>query len=84
MISKGAAIAWPPQSPDLTPPDVFLWGYIKDVLFKDSTGNLRELKETVRAAIIGISQEACAKVEEEAKRDLILCAARDGSHVEKQ
>ena len=22
-------VSWPPQSPDLTPPDIFLWGYLK-------------------------------------------------------
>ena len=59
LISKGAAIAWPPQSPDLTPPYFFLWGHVKEVLFKDSPENLRELKEAVRVAISGILQETC-------------------------
>ena len=26
-------LPWPPQSPDLTPCDFFLWGYIKDHVF---------------------------------------------------
>ena len=84
LISKGAATARPPKSPDLTPPDFFLWGHIKGVLFKDSPENVGELKEAVRAAISGISQETCARVAEEAKCRLILCVARNGSHGEKQ
>ena len=28
-ISTGGPLAWPPQSPDLSPLDFFLWGHIK-------------------------------------------------------
>ena len=27
-------LLWPPRSPDLTPCDVFLWGYVKDNAYK--------------------------------------------------
>ena len=82
VISKGADISWPPQSPDLSPLDFFLWGHIKAVIFKNDPKDLSELKEAIRAAIGSISRETCAKVAEEAKRRAILCAARDGGHVE--
>ena len=29
IISRGSAFGWPPQSPDLTALDFFLWGYLK-------------------------------------------------------
>jgi hypothetical protein len=29
-IGRSEPIAWPPRSPDLTPPDFFFQGYIKD------------------------------------------------------
>ena len=29
VISKREDISWPPRSPDLTPMDFFLWGYLK-------------------------------------------------------
>jgi hypothetical protein len=32
-IGRSAPIAWPPRSPDLTPLDIFLWGFIKDRVF---------------------------------------------------
>jgi hypothetical protein len=28
-----APIAWPPRSPDLTPLDIFLWGFVEDRVF---------------------------------------------------
>ena len=32
-IGRAAPIAWPPRSPDLTPLDFFLWGFVKDRVF---------------------------------------------------
>jgi len=33
VISKGL---WPPRSPDLTPPDHFLWGYLKGRVYRNN------------------------------------------------
>ena len=30
-------LLWPPRSPDLTPCDFFLWGYVKDNAYKPQT-----------------------------------------------
>ncbi|KAJ4442812.1 hypothetical protein ANN_04405 [Periplaneta americana] len=32
-IERGGRIWWPPRSPDITPLDFFLWGYVKDHVF---------------------------------------------------
>ena len=32
-IGHGGTIAWPPQSPDLTPLDCTVWGYVKGRVF---------------------------------------------------
>jgi hypothetical protein len=32
-IGHCGTIAWPPQSPDLTPLDCTVWGYVKDRIF---------------------------------------------------
>ncbi|GFG38762.1 hypothetical protein Cfor_08612, partial [Coptotermes formosanus] len=29
-LCRAAPIPWPPRSPDLTPLDFFLWGFVKD------------------------------------------------------
>ena len=52
----GGGINWPPYSCDLTPPDYFLWGYIKDKVYKDSVPNLKTLKERITNIINGISE----------------------------
>ena len=37
-------LLWPPRSPDLTPCDVFLWGYVKDNAYKPQTARSHELQ----------------------------------------
>ena len=34
-ISKRGPVNWPPRSPDLTPLDFFLWGYVKDKVYSE-------------------------------------------------
>lgn len=33
-IGRGRPIKWPPRSPDLTPLDFFLWGYMKSLVYE--------------------------------------------------
>ena len=36
---------WPPRSPDLTPFDFFLWGYLKEVVFRTPPESLNVLRQ---------------------------------------
>ena len=45
-------LLWPPRSPDLTPCDFFLWGYVKDNAYKPPLPqNVHELQNRIRAAV---------------------------------
>ena len=49
---------WPPRSPDLTPCDFFLWGYVKDNAYKPPLPqNVRELQDRIPAAVQTIDGE---------------------------
>jgi hypothetical protein len=49
-IGRAVPIAWPPRSPDLTPLDFFLWGFVKDRVFVPfSPANLAELRTRITA-----------------------------------
>lgn len=77
-------VEWPPRSPDLTPCDFFLWGYLKQKVFAtppqdlqdlrrrivDSTNELRERPQFIRQAF------------EEMNKRTNLCFQRNGGHVE--
>lgn len=47
-------IKWPARSPDLTPCDFFLWGFIKSKVYRTQPQNIDELKTRI--------QQACAEV----------------------
>jgi len=48
---------WPPRSPDLTPPDFYLWRYVKDQIFQKPPNSIAELKER---NYTGGTEECCA------------------------
>ena len=45
-IRRGSPyITWPVRSPDLTPPDFFLWGFDKDQVYRTSVSDLQAYKK---------------------------------------
>ncbi len=42
---------WPPRSPDLTPPDFFLWGTLKGHVYSNDPQTVGALERNIRAAI---------------------------------
>ena len=46
FISRGGPTAWPPRSPDLTQLDFFVWGFIKDVVYRRKVREISGFFET--------------------------------------
>ncbi|CAB4013011.1 Hypothetical predicted protein [Paramuricea clavata] len=46
VIAFGQPREWPPRSPDLTPCDFFLWGYLKSRVYQTPPQNLEDLRNT--------------------------------------
>lgn len=46
-IGRRGPIEWPPRSPDLTPLDFFLWGYIKNKVYVTQPQNLNDLRQRI-------------------------------------
>jgi hypothetical protein len=42
----------PPRSPDLTPPDYFLWGYLKLVVYSNRPLTIEDLKQNIEVCHI--------------------------------
>jgi hypothetical protein len=47
-------IGWPARSPDLTPCDFFLWGFLKAKVYARRPGTIEQLKEAIRQEIAAI------------------------------
>nr|CAH7733486.1 unnamed protein product [Callosobruchus chinensis] len=45
LISKRAHIAYPPRSPDLTARDFYLWGYLKEKVYRNKPQNKSSVEE---------------------------------------
>lgn len=57
LISRGCKNAWPARSPDLTPADFWLWGYLKSRVYRGSPATLVELKDAIQLAVSGIDAD---------------------------
>lgn len=82
VISKRGAINWPPRSPDLSPLDFFLWGYLKSKVFNSNPVSLEELKENIREEMQNISRNTCEAVIENFRSRLQHCQNSQGSHMD--
>lgn len=74
---------WPPRSPDLTPCDFYLWGYIKDrVYVPPLPASLQELRVRITEAVESITPDCLANVWREIDYRFDVCRATHGAHVE--
>ena len=62
LISRRCEIEWAPHSPDLNPPDFYLWGYLKDNVYENNPQTIPELKRAITGRIRRISVEECVWV----------------------
>jgi len=58
VISKGL---WPPRSPDLTPPDYFLWGYLKGTVYRNIPRTIDALKANITKEIQAVTAYVLAR-----------------------
>jgi hypothetical protein len=64
-LGRDGVLAWPPRSPDTTPLDFFLWGYVKDKVYATKVTGLEDLKTRIRDIITTINRGMLARTWEE-------------------
>jgi hypothetical protein len=77
LISKRL---WPPRSPDLCPPDLFLWGHLKDTVYSNHPHTLQELQANIERTVDRISTGTLQNVFPNIIRRLHLYEERNGRH----
>jgi len=56
-IGRDGPTPWPPRSPDITPLEFFLWGYVKDKLFSTPVPDITNLKARITDAFATITED---------------------------
>ena len=70
-------------SPDLTPCDYFLWGYVKDKMFmQPQPATIPDLKNRITAAVETITPDLLSRVWQELDYRLDVCRVTKGANIE--
>lgn len=81
IISKNSEFNWPPRSPDLTAPDFFLWGYLKNRVYINKPKTIQDLKDNIKAEIQTLRPETLRTVMESALKRACICEQQNGCHL---
>ena len=82
VISLKTDFEWAPHSPDLSPPDFFLWGYLKNRVYAGKPRTITELKEAIREEMRAITNLVCKNVMDNFVLRLKKCTKLDEGHLE--
>ncbi|GBN27963.1 hypothetical protein AVEN_105622-1 [Araneus ventricosus] len=69
-------------SPDLNPCDSFLWGHMKDLVYKKKPTDLISLKRFITDSFVNIKRKTLELVTDNFVTRLRYCIISDGSHFE--
>ncbi|UYV75217.1 hypothetical protein LAZ67_12002945 [Cordylochernes scorpioides] len=79
VISRHFIYQWPPRSPDLTPCDFWLWGYIKSCVYRCRPTTLAMLKASIRWHIqLAFISEGHSPIRHPGKRPMAVSSAEVG------
>ena len=81
-IGKDGPISGPPRSPDITPLDFFLWGYVKDIVYRTKVRDITDSKQRISNAIDTINEAMLQRTWQEIEYRLDVLRVTNGAHVE--
>lgn len=83
LISRASDFPYPPRSPDLTPPDFYLWGHLKEFCFRDPVPHtIPQLKTNIRRVIDSVRPDTLRALTDNVHRRLEACVMANGEHFE--
>ena len=81
-LGPNGPIPWPARCPDFSPLDFFLWGSVKDDVFKTRPEDPEELRERIRNSLNRIRPETLRKLNDECLARYQACILQNGGHFE--
>ena len=85
VVELGHNVEWPPRSPDLTPCDFFMWGYLKDKVFSTPPRSVDEYRQTIVNEFNALKEQPAVirRAERHTHKQTLLCVERNEGHVER-
>ena len=82
-IGRGGHIQWPPRSPDLSVLDFWLWGQIRNDLYKDPRPTtINDLKIRLTFLLENIEKASITRAYESFVKRCNICIECEGQHIE--
>lgn len=81
-IGRGGPVNWPARSPDLTPLDFFLWGFIKDKVMASAPTTPEDMKNRIRFACSLVTPAMLQRVRNSCQERIRKCLEVEGGHFE--
>ena len=81
-IGRDGTTPWPPLSPDITPLNFLLWGYVKDKVFSTPVPDITNLKARITDAFAKITEDMLKNMWREIDYRLDVLHATKGAHIE--
>jgi len=81
-IWRDGPTLWPPRSPDITPLDFSLWGYVKDKVFSAPVPDITNLKARITDVFATVTEDMLENTWRETNYRLDVLRTTKGAHVE--
>lgn len=78
-IGRSGPVEWPPRSPDLTSPDLFLWGFIKNIVFEREPTSREDMIQRITDACRRIPRNVLLSTVSHFQRRLQFCINVNGN-----
>lgn len=82
ILGTHGPVRWPARSCDITPLDFWLWGYLKNIIYKERSNNLEELMERTRVAFQTITPVMIRNATRGVIKRCQACIAEEGRQFE--
>ncbi|GBO01185.1 hypothetical protein AVEN_234091-1 [Araneus ventricosus] len=82
VISPHFRTACPPLSPDITLCDFWLWGFLKDNIYRKSPASLSDMKDSIRRHFLHILADSLRSAVENMVLQLYHIVEREEGHIE--
>lgn len=75
---NGSILQWPPRSPDFNPLDLFVWGYLSDLVYLIKPTSIDDLQMKIIEAVDNITADMLTKVQDNFMKRVKKCLGENG------